>query len=125
MKDDLKEKRIAVVGVSASRGKFGNRIFRDLTAAGYHVDGINPALSEVLGKKIYGSLKDLEYVPDLVLTIVPPHITEQVVEQCHDLGVREIWMQPGSQSDRAVKQAKEYGIVLHHNACIMVEYGIW
>lgn len=118
-------KKIAVIGVSGKTEKFGYRIFKDLIAAGYIVSGVNPADGEVLGRRIYRSLREVEGPPDLVITVVPPQVTERVVEECRELGIREIWMQPGSESQKAVDKAKEYGITATYNTCFMVAMGIW
>jgi len=121
----LKRKEVVVVGVSDREKKFGFKIFRDLIAAGFNVKGINPADGEVLGRKIYRSLGELEKVPDLVITVVPSSVTERIVEECNALGVKEIWMQPGSESEAALRKAEGYGISVTHDACFMVEKGIW
>lgn len=123
--ENIKEKEIAVVGVSSKEDKFGFKIFKDLLNNGFKVKGINPANGEILGKKIYRSLKELEGAPDLVITVVPPQVTERIVEECKELGVKEIWMQPGSESENAVQQARAYGISVVYNACFMVKNGIW
>lgn len=123
--DNAKEKKIAVVGVSHKEEKFGYRIFKDLLDSGYNVDGVNPADGEISGKKIFRCLKDMPVLPDLVITVVPSEATERIVEECKELGIREIWMQPGSESNNAVKKAKDYGISITYNACFMVEQGIW
>lgn len=115
---------IAVVGVSDDASKFGHRIFRDLLNAGYPVKGVNPKGGFVLGNNIYRNLSELEKRPDLVVTVVHPGVTEQVVEECNKLGVKHIWMQPGSESDAAVERAKEYGIKTTL-ACFMVIKGVW
>jgi predicted CoA-binding protein len=122
---DIKEKEIAVIGVSNKEEKFGFKIFRDLLKAGFKVKGIHPKITEVLGQKIYHNLKSLETKPDLVITVVSPEITEKIVEDCKDLGIKEIWMQPGSESEIAIKKAKDYGIKVIYNACFMVEHKIW
>jgi len=122
---DLKEKLIAVVGVSSKEEKFGFRIFRDLLKRGFKVKGVNPKITELLGERIYPSLKALEAIPDLVITVVSPEVTDRVVEECRQLGVKEIWMQPGSESENAIKKAKNYGIRVTHNACFMVDNKIW
>jgi len=62
---------------------------------------------------------------DLVITVVPARVTERVVDECKELGIKEIWMQPGSESNAAIDKAKEYGISVVSNACFMVEEGIW
>lgn len=122
---ELKEKEIAVVGVSNKEDKFGFKIFRDLLNSSFKVKGINPANGEILGKKIYRSLKELESIPDLVITVVPAQVTERIVEECKELGVKEIWMQPGSESEDAIKRAKNYGISVVYQACFMKQNGLW
>jgi uncharacterized protein len=122
---NIKEKKIVVVGVSHKPEKYGYRIFSDLVKAGFNVEGINPTGGEISGKKIYRNLKELSFIPDLIITVVPPVITEKIVDECRELGVSEIWMQPGSESEEAIKKAREHGISVVHNACFMVKQGIW
>jgi len=122
---NIQEKDIAVVGVSDREEKFGYKIFRDLIKHGFNVKGINPRNGEILGRKVYKALRDLESVPDLVITVVPAQVTERIVQECKEMGVREIWMQPGSESETAVKKAKEYGIEVTYNACFMIKHNIW
>lgn len=117
-------KLIAVVGVSDDASKYGHKIFRDLLNAGYPVKGVNPRGGFVLGQNIHKSVSELEQRPDLVITVVPPPVTEKVVEECNKLGVKHIWLQPGSESVRAVEKAKEYGIKATL-ACFMVAKGVW
>lgn len=121
----MKDKNIAIIGVSNREQKYGFRIFRDLLKAGYRVKGINPRDGEVLGEKIYRNLKELGDIPDLVITVVPPEVTERIVDECREFGIKGIWMQPGSSSEEAVQKAKKYGISTTFNACFMVEQGIW
>ncbi len=115
---------IAVVGVSGDASKYGHRIFRDLLNSGYPVKGVNPKGGFVLGQNIHTSISDIGKKPDLVITVVPPEVTEKVVEECNQLGVRHIWMQPGSESARAAEKAREYGIKVTL-ACFMVAKGVW
>ncbi len=117
-------KLIAVVGVSDDASKYGHKIFRDLLNAGYPVKGVNPKGGFVLGNNLYKSLSDLEGLPDLVITVVHPQVTERVVEECNKLGVKTVWMQPGSESQAAVEQAAAYGIRTIV-ACFMVVKGVW
>jgi predicted CoA-binding protein len=122
---DLKDKHIAVVGVSTKTTKFGYRIFHDMRAAGYRVDGVNPAGGTVDDIPIFRKLADIPERPDVVITVVPPSVTERIVEECRQLGIPELWMQPGSESETAIRAAKEYGLTVTHNACIMVSSAIW
>lgn len=122
---DLRSKRIAVVGASADETKYGYKIFRDLLAAGSQADGVNPRGGMVCGKSMYPSLSALSYTPDLVITVVPPAVTDKVVDECLGLGIKTIWMQPGSGSPAAVEKAEHGGMEVIHDACIMIQEGIW
>lgn len=115
---------IAVVGVSDDASKFGHRIFRDMIKAGYPVEGINPKGGFVLGRHIHKSLSEMEKKPELVITVVHPVVTERIVEECNRLGIKSVWMQPGSESDAALEKAREYGIKAT-TACFMVVKGVW
>jgi predicted CoA-binding protein len=117
-------KLIAVIGVSDDASKYGHKIFRDLLNAGYPVKGVNPKGGFILGNNIYKSLSEIEKKPDLVITVVHPQVTEKVVEECNALGVKHVWMQPGSDSDEAVRKAADYGIKVTQ-ACFMVVKGVW
>ncbi|MEM3055472.1 MAG: CoA-binding protein, partial [Candidatus Bathyarchaeia archaeon] len=59
--------------------------------------------------------------PDVVDVVVPPKITEQIVETCKKLGITKVWMQPGSESELAIKFCEENGIEVVHGVCIMAE----
>jgi predicted CoA-binding protein len=123
--ENYKKKKIAIVGVSEDFQKFGYKIFRDLLKEGYDVEGINPKGGRIFEKKIYKSLNDLNRKPELVITVVPPSVTDKVVEDCIKLGIKEIWMQPGSEFKKAIEKALKNGVKVTSNQCFMVEEGIW
>jgi predicted CoA-binding protein len=111
----------AVVGASRDPQKYGHQVYRDLKNASYRVYPVNPNAQEVLGDKCYPSLRELPEKPDVVVTVVPPQVTKQVVRTCKELGIKKVWMQPGSESEEAVKYCKENGLEVIYNMCIMVE----
>jgi uncharacterized protein len=120
------DKRVwAVVGASRDPNKFGYRVFRNLQQAGYIVYAVNPKGGELLGAQVYPSLADLPQPPEVVDTVVPPAVTEQVVEKMHELGLSRIWMQPGSESEAAVAYCREHGIQVVFNACAMIYRRQW
>ena len=69
----LKQKnvRIALVGASNNRQKFGNRIYRDLRSKGYHVIPVNPKDRQIEGDRAYASIGIMEELPDIVNFVVP------------------------------------------------------
>jgi hypothetical protein len=115
----------AVVGVSLSPEKYGNKIFRDLRSAGYIVYAINPGGGKLDGQKLYPSLADLPERPAVVDIVVPPKITADIVRQCAELGLTRVWMQPGSESAEAIRFCQEQGIQVVHNACAMIRKREW
>ncbi len=116
---------IAVVGVSNNPEKYGHRVFKDLLHAGYTVTGINPKGGTVEGETLVTSLKELIPKPELALIVVPPEIALEVIKECHTLGIKNVWMQPGAQSKEAKKFADENKIELTANACFMVHKHLW
>jgi predicted CoA-binding protein len=122
---NFKDSYIAVVGVSLDSAKYGNKVFSDMVKAGWHVEGIHLGGGEVAGRKLYSSLDELAEVPDIVVTVVPPEVTEKVVQEAIDKGVKHVWMQPGSESEAGIEKAKAAGIEVTYNQCIMITSGLW
>jgi predicted CoA-binding protein len=115
----------AIVGASHDPAKFGNKIVRDLHNAGYVVYPVNPKGGEIEGVKVYPSLADLPEEPDVVDIVVPPAVTEKVVRQVKELGLSCVWMQPGSESEDAIRFCEENGIAVVHSACAMINKRTW
>lgn len=111
----------AVVGVSRDPKKYGYQVYKDLKNAGYKVYAVNPNAQEILGDKCYPDLESLPVKPDVVDVVVPPKVTEHIVETCKRLGITKVWMQPGSESEKAIKFCKENGIDVVYGVCIMIE----
>lgn len=110
----------AVVGASRDPAKFGHKVFRDLLEAGYEVYPVNPRADEILGRRCYPDLRSLPRRPDVVVFVVPPKVTEALAEDCIELGVRFVWMQPGAESEEAIRMLEEAGVKVFHNVCIMI-----
>ncbi|RLJ08786.1 MAG: CoA-binding protein [Candidatus Aenigmatarchaeota archaeon] len=122
MKEFLNKKnKIAIVGVSANPEKWGYKIFIKLKSLGFSVYPINPKHKSIEGNPCYPSLKDLPEKPDVVITVVPPKVTEQIVKQCAELGIKRVWMQPGSESKKATGFCKKHNIQVIYNACFVVD----
>ena len=116
--------KIALVGASNDKSKFGNRIYRDLRSKGYNVVPINPKDENIEGDKAYTSIQMIEELPDIVNLVVPPPIAMKVAQNAVELGVEYLWFQPGSESDELENWLKDTdGIKYLINACIMVETG--
>ncbi|MBC7247944.1 MAG: CoA-binding protein [Actinobacteria bacterium] len=111
---------IAVFGATQDRSKFGYKVLKDLQQGGYRVYGINPNYDEIEGCPCFPGIGSLPQKPDLLIFVVPPEITEKAVVEAHEAGIRKIWMQPGSESKRAIAFCAEKGMDVVHDACIMI-----
>ncbi len=122
IKDFLDKRNVfAVVGASRDPKKYGYQVYKDLKQAGYKVYPINPNAEEILGDKCYPNLESLPIKPDVVDIVVPPPITEKIVQSCKKVGVKKVWMQPGSESEKAIEFCRENGIEVVYGVCVMVE----
>lgn len=115
----LSQKRIAVVGVSRTRG-FGNTIMRILEERGYNVFPINANADTIEGRQCFRSLLHLPEPVDAVVAVVPPVQTSTVVDDCIRLGIKHLWMQQGSESRESIARADSAGINVVHHACIIM-----
>lgn len=110
----------AVVGVSANRRKFGNVVFRLMGEKQFAVYPVHPTLETVEGKRCYRTVADLPEDVKAVVTVVPPAVTEHVVQECLGRGIRHFWMQPGSESPTAVSAARKAGATVVQRECILM-----
>ena len=118
--DFLSQNKIAVVGVSRKRSKFGNVIYRELKKKGYTVYPINPSAPEIEGDICYPDLFSTPEPVDGVIINVPPSKTETVVKDVKETGIKRVWLQQGSQSDKAVNYCNENDIDCVSNECILM-----
>jgi predicted CoA-binding protein len=113
---------IAVVGATDDPAKYGFRIYRDLKAKGYRVFGVNPRRDTVDGDPAYRSLADLPEPPGIVDIVVPPPVALKVLHQCAEMGLRNVWVQPGAEDGAVLDYLRggdfEY---VAEGPCIMVE----
>ncbi|NWG27568.1 MAG: CoA-binding protein [Ignavibacteriaceae bacterium] len=120
VEDFIAQKKIAVVGVSRKKTKFGNAIYKELKQKGYLVFPINPNMQTFEGNICYPDLNSLPEKVDAVVINVPPAQTEKVVREAKEAGINKVWLQQGSQSDEAVKFCEENGIDCVSNECILM-----
>ena len=112
--------RIAVVGVSEKSNKFGNMIFKTLKRNGKDVLPVNKNLNVYDDQICY---KDISSVPgelDGVVTVVKPTSTLEVIKESNKLGIKNIWMQQGSQSKDSVEFCRNNNINIINGKCMLM-----
>ncbi|MFA5021791.1 MAG: CoA-binding protein [Patescibacteria group bacterium] len=111
----------AVIGASANQEKYGFKVFKDLKEAGFKVIPINPSLKELLNIKAYPLLTVVPVKIDVAIFVVPPPITETILEEAKKLGIKKVWLQPGSESQRAIDFCQKNKIECIHDSCIIID----
>ncbi|MHC5542287.1 CoA-binding protein [Singulisphaera rosea] len=115
--------RVAVVGASTDRDKYGNKAVRAFLNAGFDVYPINPKAEVIEGLKSYPSLDALPVDHlDRVTLYVPPSVGINVLEQAVRKGVGEVWLNPGSESPELIARAESLGLDVIQ-ACSIIAVG--
>ena len=129
VQDFLAQKKIAIVGVSDKRETGCNLAYTKFKENGYQVYAVNPRISTFNGAPCYADLRSIPEKPDAVFILASPKVTDQIVQQCVDLGVKHVWMhcmmgtKPGlaagmtSVSQEAVEKCKANGIAVIPGSC--------
>jgi predicted CoA-binding protein len=119
--DFLAHKRMAIAGISRDPANLSVKLFQELIGRGYDVVPVNPNLREVEGRMCFGQVQDIEPPVEAVLVMTSPEVTETVVRDCAEAGVRTIWMYratgKGSVSQKALEFCQERGIRVIPGEC--------
>ena len=124
-------KVVAVVGASRDPSKDSNRVAKYLQSKGFHIVPVNPTAEEILNEKSFKSLLDIPAEIQRTIEIVDifrpsadvPSIVEQAVEMKKQNGIpRVIWMQLGIVNDETAETAREAGMIVVMNKCMMQEH---
>ena len=116
-------KNIAVVGASPNPQKDSNRVTKYLIEHGYNVFPIYPKEDEILGRKVYRSLKEISEPVDMVVVFRKPAAVAPVADAGIERGdIKILWTQIGIVNNQAAEKAKEAGIDVVQNKCVMVEH---
>jgi len=118
--DFVQGSRIAVVGASSNSAKFGNMAFKELKQRGYQVFPVNPNAQEIEGQPCYASLAELRGQVDGALVVVQPQHAVQVLREAAEAGIRNVWLQQGSESDEALSAAQALGLNAVSKKCILM-----
>jgi uncharacterized protein len=122
-------KTIAMVGASGNDMRPSYFAMKYLLAKGFVIHPINPGMAgkEILGQKVYASLKDVPSPVDMVDIFrgsdAAPAIVGEALAEKDRLGVKVIWMQLGVINEEAAATAREAGLTVIMDRCPKIEYG--
>jgi predicted CoA-binding protein len=114
IEDFLAQNRIAMVGISRNPANFSVKLFEELCRRGYDVVPVNPNTAEVEGRQCFARVQDIQPPVEAVLLMTSPEVTETVVRDCAEVGIRKVWMYraggKGAVSQKAVAFCEEQGM---------------
>ncbi|HTP69653.1 MAG TPA: CoA-binding protein [Dongiaceae bacterium] len=121
IEDFLAQRRIAMVGISRDARSFSMSLYKELCGRGYDVVPVNPQTKEVMGRKCYARVQDIEPPVDGALLMTSPGATEAVVRDCAEAGIRRVWMYRaggvGAVSEAGIAVCQEKGIRVVPGEC--------
>jgi uncharacterized protein len=116
-------KNIAVVGMSKNEGKAAHYVPKYLIGLGYNVIPVNPTAGEIQGRKSYPAVSSVPEKIDIVDIFRPSEDVPAVVQDALKKdGIKVIWMQEGIYSEEAERMAREKGIEVVYNRCMLAEH---
>ncbi len=113
---------IAVVGISNKLGRPSLTVASYLKGQGYRIIPVNPTIQDVNGEKCYPDLGSIPEKVDVVDIFRKPEDVLPVVEEAIRIGAKAIWMQEGIVNEDAARKAKEAGLQVVMDKCMLKEH---
>lgn len=113
---------IAVVGLSSKKYRASYGVSEYMQKQGYRIIPVNPNETEVLGEKSYARLEDIPEHIDIVDIFRRSEFVKPVVESAIRLGASAVWMQEGVVDEAAARKAREKGLAVVMDRCILKEH---
>jgi predicted CoA-binding protein len=113
---------IAVVGLSPRPHRPSHHIAAGLQRAGFRVIPVRPLVREVLGETAYPDLSSVPVAVDLVNVFRAASQVGAIVDECLELGLKRIWIQEGIVNEEAALRAREGGMTVVMDRCILRDY---
>jgi uncharacterized protein len=121
IEDFLAQKRIAIVGISREPSSDSVIMFKELCRRGYDVIPVNPSMPEALGRRCFARVQDIQPPVQAAILMTSPEVTDTVVGDCVEAGIRRVWMYrgigKGAVSTRAIAFCHQRGIEVIPGEC--------
>ena len=114
-------KNIAVVGLSPDESKPSNEVAKFLIERGFNVFPVYPKFDEILGRKVYRNLTQIDENIDIAVMFRKGEFASELVKDVVKKGVKTLWLQLGITNDEAGAIARENGINFVQDRCIKIE----
>jgi len=115
-------KNIAVVGMSKNPEKAAYYVPKYLSDRGYNIMPVNPTSDEIMGKKCYHEINEVNEPIDIVDVFRPSDQVMSVVEEAIKKKPKVIWLQEGIHNQEAEELVRKAGIEVVFNRCMLAEH---
>jgi len=115
-------RRIAVVGLSPKPFRDSHRVARYLQDKGYEIFPVYPRETEILGRPVYRRVQDIPGGVDLVDVFRRSEALASVFDDARDAKAPAIWTQLDCVDEVSAHRAREAGMVVVMDLCLMVEH---
>lgn len=116
----VETKRLALVGASRRKGKFGNTLLRELRKKGYALKIIHPMADTIEGEPCLHSLSDVAGTVEGAIIVTSPRAVPDLLRQAAAAGIQRVWLQQGAESPEALAVGNELGLDVIHGQCILM-----
>jgi predicted CoA-binding protein len=113
---------IAVVGLSGKKMRPSYGVAEYMQREGYRIIPVNPNETEVLGERSYARLEDVPEHIDIVDIFRRSEFVQPIVDSAIKLGAKAVWMQEDVVDNEAAKKAREAGLFVVMDRCILKEH---
>lgn len=118
----LEYSTLAIVGISPRLSRPSHGVAAYMKAHGYRVIPVNPNANSVLGEHCYDSLEEVPEKIDIVVIFRNPEFVPPVVESAIRVGAKAVWMQEDITHSEAARKAREAGLEVIEDRCILKEH---
>ena len=118
----LSLKKVAVIGISRSESKAAHFVPKYLSENGFDIIPVNPNSNEILSKKCYKEITEVEGEIDIVDVFRPSEDVLPFVRDAIKKNPKVIWLQEGIHNEEAENLAREHGIDIVFNRCMLAEH---
>lgn len=122
IREILSLNKVAVVGMSKDSSKAAHYVPKYLSENGYDITPVNPTAAEILGKKCYSSISEIDEEIDIVDVFRPSDQVMPVIRESIKKKPKVIWLQQGIHNSEAEDLAKKAGIKVIFNRCMLAEH---
>ena len=118
----LNLKKVAVIGMSKHQEKAAHFVPKYLSENGFDIIPVNPNSDEILNKKCYKEINDIKDDIDIVDVFRPSEDVLPFVKDAIKKNPKVIWLQEGIHNEEAENLAREHGIDVVFNRCMLAEH---